>query len=646
MKININSFTNGIVSPYISTRNDLDKYSLSCEELKNFINLPYGAIERRDGTMFVDDITEFSTDNTSVLNPVIGRFKFSNSEVYILVFGDKRIYIRDANDEVSILDTTLKVSTVIYDGTANSIPYTIADLQKIKYRQSADVLYIVHPDYPPHKLIRTGSATAGFQFSCAEVEFTDIAQEDYSNNPLIPMTATRASGTGTVSAGTTVTLTSDSGDNIFTNSQAGDYVKFVAKRSDIPATVKFTASPGNDNVYNYVKGKWDIETIHTWTGTLDVYMNNNPAATAGDAGWQKIFTMDSSADKNYIKNYESIDYQSVRFVSTAATHAIAVNFNATSNVYSTLKILSIVDNDTVTAKTLNLLYMPVGAATISTDMWAHGEWSSSKGYPSCIEFHQERLYMASTYEKPNTIWGSGVSDFQNFNALGNDGLTDSSPVSYSLSGGDVVSIKWMASQRILLVGSDGGNFTVTGAGTNEPITPSSISVRRQDNVSSGSFDAFVASDTVIYSQSNGKKIRAAIYEDVSDGYISEDLNLINNDILGVGIVSMAFQQIPEPYIWIISKDGNMYGMCYNRAQSIFGWSKQVTAGQFLSVTTTTTDDNDIVWLLVKRGSKADPKILLEKMYKVDSKELADRINLDSAITVRPGIIPIATLRSI
>src|SRR5690606_14293970 len=35
--------------------------------------------------------------------------------------------------------------------------------------QSADVMWLVHPDYPPHRIIRQSATT----FVCEEVEFTD-----------------------------------------------------------------------------------------------------------------------------------------------------------------------------------------------------------------------------------------------------------------------------------------------------------------------------------------------------------------------------------------------------------------------------------------------------------------------------------------
>jgi hypothetical protein len=35
-----------------------------------------------------------------------------------------------------------------------TVPYTTADLQALKFCQSADTLYIFHPSYPPATLVR------------------------------------------------------------------------------------------------------------------------------------------------------------------------------------------------------------------------------------------------------------------------------------------------------------------------------------------------------------------------------------------------------------------------------------------------------------------------------------------------------------
>lgn len=53
------------------------------------------------------------------------------------------------------------------NAATQSIPWLEADLDDIQYVQSGDVLYLVHPDYPPHKITRTSDT----DWVCEKIEF-------------------------------------------------------------------------------------------------------------------------------------------------------------------------------------------------------------------------------------------------------------------------------------------------------------------------------------------------------------------------------------------------------------------------------------------------------------------------------------------
>ena len=74
-------------------------------------------------------------------------FVFSKNEAYILEFSDRAIHFYYADAPV-----------VLEDGTPYEIesPYKERELFGLQYSQSADVLFICHPRYPPKKLVRMG----------------------------------------------------------------------------------------------------------------------------------------------------------------------------------------------------------------------------------------------------------------------------------------------------------------------------------------------------------------------------------------------------------------------------------------------------------------------------------------------------------
>lgn len=68
------------------------------------------------------------------------------------------------------LNLTVEVTKIeFYDKYEVATPYGESDLAGLKYAQSADVMYLVHPDYKPRELTRT----AHDSWSIAEITFTD-----------------------------------------------------------------------------------------------------------------------------------------------------------------------------------------------------------------------------------------------------------------------------------------------------------------------------------------------------------------------------------------------------------------------------------------------------------------------------------------
>jgi hypothetical protein len=62
---------------------------------------------------------------------------------------------------------TISKVVEIRDAAGNSIPWLTAELDAIQYVQNADVLYLVHPNHPPHKITRTSDT----DWTCEEIEF-------------------------------------------------------------------------------------------------------------------------------------------------------------------------------------------------------------------------------------------------------------------------------------------------------------------------------------------------------------------------------------------------------------------------------------------------------------------------------------------
>ena len=127
------SFTSGEIAPSLRSRTDLNKYQSGLALCENFIVRAQGGVYSRPGTRYIGELG----DSTKV-----GRlipFSFSTEQTYILVF--EHLKMRIIKDGGYILDGGSPYELVT--------TYTEAQLSRLKFTQSADVLTIVHPDHDP-----------------------------------------------------------------------------------------------------------------------------------------------------------------------------------------------------------------------------------------------------------------------------------------------------------------------------------------------------------------------------------------------------------------------------------------------------------------------------------------------------------------
>ena len=187
--VQLTNFTGGELSPRLDGRNDLVKYNSGCKTLENMIVYPHGSASRRSGTQFVAEVKD-STKKTRLIS-----FEFSTVQTYILEFGDQ--YIRFYKDNGQILS----------GGSAYEIasPFLEAELFDIKFAQSADTMYICHPNHHPRKLTRTGHTNW--------VLTTDVIINGPFMDHNVETTTLQASHK-IVGATTTVTASSTTGINV------------------------------------------------------------------------------------------------------------------------------------------------------------------------------------------------------------------------------------------------------------------------------------------------------------------------------------------------------------------------------------------------------------------------------------------------
>jgi len=136
------SFAGGEISPEMFGRIDLSKFQTGLSLARNFEVLPHGPARNRAGFAFVN------TTKNSAQRARLIPFSFNTQQTFALEFGPG--YIR-FHTQGATLESSPGVPYEV------ATPYAEADLFNIHYVQSADVLTLVHPNYPPAELRRLGA---------------------------------------------------------------------------------------------------------------------------------------------------------------------------------------------------------------------------------------------------------------------------------------------------------------------------------------------------------------------------------------------------------------------------------------------------------------------------------------------------------
>jgi hypothetical protein len=533
--VELTNFTGGELSPRLDGRTDLTKYTSGCSTLENLVVYPHGSAARRPGSTFVAEVAD--SDNKTRLIP----FEFSTTQTYMLEFsnlkmrvykdsgavleGDKTISaITAANpavvtatshgyengDEVLIssvsgmtevngkrflvADKTTNTfelqdkdgvdinstSFTAYSsgGVANKVfelatPYTTAQLFDIKFAQSADVMYITHPEHEVEKLSRTGHTS----WTLTDVDFTKGPMQDANTTDTTLNPGQAAVGTGIALVASAVTgINSGSG---FLSTDVGRFV----------------------------------------------FLNN---------GYAKITGV------------------------TDTTNAV-------------ITIITALDNANATAN------------------WQLGAFSDTTGHPSCVTFFEQRLVFAGTTNQPQTIFFSKSGDYENMDANIGGTVADDDAIIYTIASNQVNAIRFMTATRTLIIGTAGGEFTVSGGGTDSAVTPTNILIKKQSNHGSANVDAIAVGNATLFLQRAKRKIRELAYNFDVDGYIAPDMTILAEHISEGGLTQIAYQQEPNQIVYAVRGDGELVGLTYQREQQVTAWHRHIFGGRFGNATITVTD---------------------------------------------------------
>jgi hypothetical protein len=595
-----NSFAAGELSPLLKGRTSLAQYQNGCEILTNLIVLPQGGVTKRPGTKFVREVKN-SADTTRLLPFIVG-----NDQSYVLEFGDS--YIRFYRNGGILLSTA-----AITNGTfaTNLTGWTDNDTGTGASTWSTGVM-------------RLNGGAAGVAARTQAVTYVGTSQ--------YTLTFTVATNDCTYRIGTTLggteiaSGTGSVGSNSinFTPATNGTiYIQFRNANnndSDVGAVALNTpvyqiASPYTDDKVEALQWAQSKDVMYITHGDVSlrklrrfgasqwdivaVDLVDGPYYNKTDADYGGVgtgFTLTPSGTTGSV----TLTASGAVFASTDVGRAVRYR-PSTSDVWSELTITAYSSSTAVTA----LVQKTLAGTTGSTE-WRLGYFSDTTGHPACVTFHEQRLVLANTTDRPQTVWFSRSGDievFQPDNDSYKDEVDDTSAMTYTLASRDTNDIVWLSSRNVLYLGSYGAIFAAKASSLDEAITPNNISIKPVVKTAAHNAMPIETSNATLFIQYHQRKVVELAYNVSSDNMVGVDLTILSEHLSKNKFKFIARQEEPYDVLWAISETGELFGLTYIRDQQVVGWHKHVLGGTDVSVESIVTipgAQETELWLIVSR----------------------------------------------
>lgn len=547
LKIIQTNLSSGELSPQARGRVDIARYNNGAKTARNVIAKTLGGAKKRPGTEYLDAIKDMTKESRLI------PFVVSQTEAYMVEFGNN--YARFFNpDGTHVMSggSPLEIAT----------GYTTAQVADIDHSQSDLGMFIFHGDVYPSLLKSAGPIS----WDCSAAPFTAIPFAEIGDWPAADLTLSLATvGTGrTVTASAGVFLAADVGRGIIWKTGVAvitGYTSATVITVQIKTAFAATAVP---------TGEWNLDASPQTTLTLSA-----PAATPemDPPGSSVTCTLSAAGWRSDdVGKYVRINSGLVKLTG-----------------YSSATVMT----GTISIEVTSVIGAPALAWTLEGAVW-----NSRFGYPRTGTFHEQRLCCAGTDHDPQTIHGSRTGEPLDFTI----GPNDDDAYSFTIDGNDsqVNLINHLASGRDLLALSYGGEYAMSG-GTDKAITPTNVKVKLQSPHGSQQVRPVTISRETVFVQRGGRTLRSMGYSFQEDSYLAPDLTTLAEHVTATGIKRMAFQQSPDPILWIVLNNGKWIACTLDKDLDIIAFCPQETDGAVEDIAVMPYGDSEQVWMIVRRS---------------------------------------------
>jgi hypothetical protein len=570
IRVPLNNFSFGEVSPSLRSRTDSPVYVAAAESVKNFFIRAEGGVINRPGTK---RIYEFNHTYDSSLPQQIRLepFVFSDDEKYIIAFSDTRIDIF----RIDLAGAVSFVQTLTVDVNGDPVPVTNANLNEITYTQKGDFMFIAHRTFLCRELVRTG-------LTSFEMRLFEFDESIDSNKKYQPYYNFQGAGTTIAASASSGTVTLTCSQNYFDAAHAGTRLLIGETEAIISAYI--SATQVTAVLQGTLKTQLDIDALKTKkdsdkievTHVLHGLANGAAVVIAEAGGLGGIGASDINGSRTISRIIDANKYE------------ITAGASATSEA------------DGGGSPTIE--------SSSPTTEWYEQSYSSYRGFPQAITFHEDRLWFGGTPSQPDGLWGSKTGHYYNFD-IGK--AEDDDAIDIDASVGVTNQIRHLVSNRDLQVFASQSEFYVP-AFQDAPVTPSKAKVSLQTPVGSGYVRPQSLDGATLFVQATGTAVREYIFSDAEAAYTSTMVSLLSSHLVSNPVQMTTLKGSlarPGAYGLFIMDNGELAVFHSLRDEKRAGWMRWTTQGKFHSICAI---DEDLFAVSVRDAGDGTEKLILEQ----------------------------------
>lgn len=266
------------------------------------------------------------------------------------------------------------------------------------------------------------------------------------------------------------------------------------------------------------------------------------------------------------------------------------------------------------------------ANLIGTEINIPSNWEGTN-WPRNGVFFQNRLWMTSTANKPQTIWATKTGNFFDFTK----GSETDDGLEFTISDDNFNEIKWIIANKSLIMGTENGEFILSATDFGDPITPNDVSIVRYSSFGSEKVKPIILEDVTLFLQLGSNILRQFQYDYTRRSYVSNKISIAIKDEFKA-IKDIQLINTPNNIVFCLTDIGDLYCCLIENNEEILSWFKIKTTGKITNICSLREGDYHTLYVSVLRDDNNSQYEVLERF--VSNKE----IFLDSYLEIKSDIL--------